>query len=118
MSEVTAGHLDTLLSFAIKLFGAVVGETAETLLVVTIEDAKEYANSDEELSTYLKDPLNDYTFAQYPNKFGIQMMNLGDNGPDFGIFRNGMTGELLHKQKEEDMDWNKLLSDTIEKIKS
>lgn len=118
MSEVTAGHLDTLLSFAIKLFGAVVGETAATLLTVTIGEAKEYANSDEELSNYLKDPLNDYTFAEYENKFGIQMVNLGDNGPDFGIFRNGMTGELLHKQKEEDMDWNKLLSDTIEKIKS
>jgi hypothetical protein len=118
MSEVTAGHLDTLLSFAIKLFGSVVGETAATLLTVTIDDAKKYANNDEQLSNYLNDPLNDYTFAEYENKFGIQMVNLGDNGPDFGIFKNGFTGDLFHKEKKEDIDWNELLDDTIEKIKS
>ena len=118
LSDIDFGHIHLLFSFVIKLIGGVAVGTAETLLTVTVDDAKKYAEANEELSTYLKDPLNDYTFAEYDNGYGIQMMNLEDNDPDFGIFKNGITSELFHKQKEEDMDWNKLLTDTIEKIKS
>lgn len=116
-TEWTSGILAPLLYMIGQLIGVTFTEVGELALGVSEEEAKKFAENNEDLKHYYTN-ADEWVFEVLEDGWGVRMMYFGqdtENNPDFIIRRKAVGGELFYVQKKEDTDWKDFLKQELDK---